>query len=285
MKDYFGYAGKICVVTGSSSGMGKVTTEILVDLGAEVYALDVNECPVEGIKKFIKTDVGNKESIDNAFKELPERIDKYFGIAGVSGKNHDTISTFTINLVGNKYITDEYLTKRLADGPEGAIVYVSSIAGAGWMGYIEEFKDICETAGWDETVELAKKRMGEAEPEEAYNFSKRAINYYAMSMLDAFGERNVRLNVIGPGLTKTALYEDFCEVGGGEEMATELLWGPMKRSAEAKDQALATVFLNSDMAPYVSGQILYVDGGWRGQIDAGIIEFDVMDGSHFSPED
>lgn len=40
MKDYLGYTGKVCVVTGAASGMGKATAEMLVDLGAMVYALD-----------------------------------------------------------------------------------------------------------------------------------------------------------------------------------------------------------------------------------------------------
>ena len=51
MKYYFGYQNKNVVVTGASSGMGKATAEMLVDLGAKVYALDWNECDVKGIKQ------------------------------------------------------------------------------------------------------------------------------------------------------------------------------------------------------------------------------------------
>lgn len=59
MKDYFGYQNKNVVVTGASSGMGKATAEMLVDLGAKVYALDWNECDVKRNKtictcRFIK---------------------------------------------------------------------------------------------------------------------------------------------------------------------------------------------------------------------------------------
>ena len=62
--------------------MGKAATEMLVDLGALVYALDCNEVEVPGITKFIKVDLGSKESIDAAFKEIPAKIDSFFGIAG-----------------------------------------------------------------------------------------------------------------------------------------------------------------------------------------------------------
>ncbi len=97
MKDYFGYNGKVCVVTGASSGMGKAAAEMLVDLGAKVYALDFNECPVEGIEKFVKMNLSDKESIDAGFEQIPEHIDSFFGIAGVSGIKTDFNTTVTID--------------------------------------------------------------------------------------------------------------------------------------------------------------------------------------------
>ena len=67
MKDYLGYAGKTVVLTGASSGMGKAVAEMLVSLGANVYALSRRVPEVEGIKNFISTDLSSKESIDQAF--------------------------------------------------------------------------------------------------------------------------------------------------------------------------------------------------------------------------
>ena len=89
MKDYFGYAGKVCVVTGAASGMGKATAEMLVDLGAKVYALDWATVNIEGIEKYICTDLSQKDSIDKAFEAIPQQIDSFFGIAGVSGAKCD----------------------------------------------------------------------------------------------------------------------------------------------------------------------------------------------------
>ena len=65
MEDYFGYTNKICVVTGASSGMGEATARMLVDLGAAVYAIDMNECKVDGITEFIKCNLANKKEIDD----------------------------------------------------------------------------------------------------------------------------------------------------------------------------------------------------------------------------
>ena len=104
MKDYFGYQNKNVVVTGASSGMGKATAEMLVDLGAKVYALDWNVCDVNGIEKYVHVDLSKKDSIDQAMKELPEHIDSFFGIAGVSGMKNDFMTTVSIDFIANKYI-------------------------------------------------------------------------------------------------------------------------------------------------------------------------------------
>lgn len=59
VKDYLGYQGKVCVITGCASGMGLAAAERLIDLGAEVYGMDIKDCKLP-MKKFIKTDLGDK---------------------------------------------------------------------------------------------------------------------------------------------------------------------------------------------------------------------------------
>ncbi|MCL2166215.1 MAG: hypothetical protein FWH49_02870, partial [Clostridiales bacterium] len=77
MKDYLNYSNALCVVTGAASGIGKATAEILVDLGADVYTLDVQNCGVPGIRQHIPVDLASKASIDLAFAALPDKIDKF----------------------------------------------------------------------------------------------------------------------------------------------------------------------------------------------------------------
>ena len=130
MKDYFGYQNKNVVVTGASSGMGKATAEMLVDLGAKVYALDWNECDVKGIRQYVHVDLSKKESIDQAMKELPSHIDSYFGIAGVSGMKNDFMTTVSIDFIANKYICEEYLIHAMSEN--GTIAFMTSTGGNGW---------------------------------------------------------------------------------------------------------------------------------------------------------
>lgn len=79
------YQNKVCVVTGAASGIGKALCEKLVALGAQVYALDRNKADIEGLSAFVETDLSDKGSIDAAFGVLPQVIDRFFGVAGLSG--------------------------------------------------------------------------------------------------------------------------------------------------------------------------------------------------------
>lgn len=62
MMDLFGYKGKVCVITGASSGIGEATAEILVDMGAKVYALNRRECSISGLTKYIRTDLSDNKA-------------------------------------------------------------------------------------------------------------------------------------------------------------------------------------------------------------------------------
>ena len=155
MKDYFGYKDKICVVTGASSGMGEATVKMLVDLGAKVYAIDINECRVDWITKFIKCDLSKKEDIDKAFLDIPEHIDSFFGIAGLSGAKTDYRTTFDCNYTANMYITLNYLKNRMSKG--GSIVYCTSTAGLEWKKFKKEQNKVVNCKTWEEVQSVTKK--------------------------------------------------------------------------------------------------------------------------------
>lgn len=155
MNDPLGYQGKTCVVTGAASGMGKATCELLIELGAEVYALDRNIVELPGSKAFLTCDLSSKQSIDEAFTAIPSHIDCFFGVAGLSGAKTDYWTTFTVNFIANKYITDTHLDKRMAAG--GAIVYVTSTGGLMWEKWKREYVKIMDCATWDEMVAFMKR--------------------------------------------------------------------------------------------------------------------------------
>lgn len=272
MKDYFGYKDQVCVVTGAASGMGKATTEMLVDLGAEVYALDLVEVTIPGIKAFIQVSLGEKDSIDNAFKQLPEKIDKFFGIAGVSGVKTDFNTTVTINFTANKYITDQYLIERITPG--GAISYIVSSGGLRWEypDIMAEYKTVVEASGWD-GMTTALNDLGKSDMPGplGYVFSKRALNYYIATLVPILGEKKVRVNGVLPAATQSGLTDEFAAMKGGMDKFLEST-GFAGRLAESHEMAQPIVFLNSNMASYISGVLLDVDFGLNILPIAGLAE-------------
>lgn len=258
MKDYLNYKDKLCVITGASSGIGLATTEILLSLGAKVYALDINPIPLNHENlTFIETDLSSKESIDNAFSKLPIRIDSFFGVAGLSGVKSNYYKTFTVNFIANKYITDFYLKNGIMQG--GTIAYVTSTAGAHWEQYTKEFEDFILANSWEEMIAILHKQAKEDTIGiMAYPLSKRAMNYYMAKTAIELGDIGIRVNALLPGSTQTGMTDEFeAEAGGNEELINET--GVAHRLATSEEMALPLVFLNSNMAGFISGLPLVVD--------------------------
>ena len=256
MKDYFGYKDKVCVVTGASSGMGKATVEMLVDLGARCYAVDLNPCDVKGITEFIKCDLSKKEEIDNLFSKLPEHIDCFFGVAGLSGSKTDYMTTFNCNHTANFYITEEYLTKRMSKGD--SIVYVTSTAGLNWKEFRKEQSKVVNAGTWEE-VERVVEPLAKISPSTfAYMYSKRCLSEYACEASVKLGKQGIRVNNVMPGSTDTGMKDEFEKMAGGEE-ALLAETGVAHRLATSEEMAGPIVFLGSSMASFISGVDLCVD--------------------------
>jgi NAD(P)-dependent dehydrogenase (short-subunit alcohol dehydrogenase family) len=268
VRDYFGYKGKKCVVTGAATGMGQAGVDMMLDLGAEVYTLDVK--PVNApVKKALTVDLSDKAAIDEAFKQLPEKFDKFFGFAGVGGVRESFALTVKVNFLANKYITDEYLTKRIHPG--GAIAYISSVGGIGWLEFQNEYKDVALAKTYEEAVKLieAKKVLQIPMPPGmlGYIFAKRALIYYSKAMVAEFGKNSIRINTISPGITQTPLLaNEWLPAFGAEGIEAGQL-GAVARYAQPYEMGQPIVFLNSDMASYISGMDVRVDYGLKAMRD------------------
>ena len=256
MKDYFGYTNKVCVVTGASSGMGKATVETLVDMGAKVYALDLNLCSVEGIEKFIECNLAKKDEIDEAFKQIPEHIDSFFGVAGLSGSKTDYRTTFDCNYTANMYITLNYLKQRMKNGD--SIVYCTSTAGLEWKKFKKEQNKVVHSKTWEEVEQVTKKIASSAPATFAYMYSKRCLSQFACEQAVEFAKLGIRINNVLPASTDTGMKQEFQDMIGSEE-ALIAQTGLAGRLAKSEEMAYPMVFLNSDMASFISGLDMVVD--------------------------
>jgi NAD(P)-dependent dehydrogenase (short-subunit alcohol dehydrogenase family) len=269
-RDLLGYEGKVCVITGASSGMGKATADLLLELGADVYALSRTDPGLPGMKQWIATDLGDRDSIDQAFAQVPKRFDCFFGVAGVSGVEHSYDETFTINFVSAKYLTDTYLINQVSDG--GAIAFMSSSSGARWArpDLVAEYQKIVDADGWDATVS-AVKDLGQSDSmgAMAYMLAKRALNYFAAAKAAQFAERDIRVNFCMPCSTLTPFVSNFLSVTGRDVGMFRASIGNGKDFARSEAMAKAIVYLNSDFAEYVSGYGLMVDYGLEAAVATG----------------
>ena len=259
MKDYFGYKDKVCVVTGAASGIGRSTVDLLLDMGAVVYAIDIKDIEIPGVKNFIAADLNSKDAIDRAFEEIPKQIDCFFGIAGVSGVKSNYYTTFTVNYIANKYITETYLKKRMDRG--ASICFDTSTAGLHWEKYSNEYYDFTVARTWTDMINALHNQAKETTLGLlAYPLSKRALNYYMAEQAVELSRRGIRVNAVLPGSTETGMIDEFSMAAGGERELIDQT-GVMGRIANPDEMAEAVVYLNSDMARFITGLPLVVDGG------------------------
>jgi NAD(P)-dependent dehydrogenase (short-subunit alcohol dehydrogenase family) len=173
----------------------------------------------------------------------------------------DFNTTVTIDLLANTYITEEYLTKRMTKGD--AIAFITSTGGFNWdrEGNKKFYLPLIEAEGWDaKKSALEAMNLNRLPGTLGYMFAKSAMNYYVAYQQSRIVEQGVRLNALLPGSTDTGMKSEFSMAAGGDEKLLQSA-GHAHRLAEPSEMGEPVVFLNSDMARFISGELLVVDFG------------------------
>jgi NAD(P)-dependent dehydrogenase (short-subunit alcohol dehydrogenase family) len=264
MNDILGYQGKKVVITGAASGMGEAAARLLVDLGAEVYALDIAPVKVS-VAEAINVDMQDPASIDAAVTALPEEIHGLFNCAGVPSPPFCAEDTLLINFVGLRYLS-ELLIPRIAEG--GGIASIASTAGMAWRPRLDKVK---EFLALDASFDAAKQWMSDNSDDcaDGYGFSKNCIIVYTLLKAKELAARNVRINCISPSPTLSGFTD---KLTGEGQMPTEVIdmFTPSNgRYATGAEMGEPLVLLNSKLASFVSGVNLPVDFGYCAEIFMG----------------
>jgi len=230
--------GKVAIVTGAASGIGKATVALFEREGATVIAADV--VASQGV---VAADAGREEDVLGLI-ELARRehggLDVFFANAGISGglasifeqSPEDWQEILRVNLIG-PFLAIKHAAPVMNERGGGSIIATASVAGI---------------------------RAGAGGP--AYSASKSGVISLVEVAATQLCGANIRVNAICPGLIETGMTQpiyDMARAAGKEEMIGHL--NPMKRGGEPIEIAKAALFLASDEASYVTGTTLSVNGG------------------------
>lgn len=248
------YDGRRAVVTGCASGIGEHVARQLTELGAEVVGLDKRP-PAFEINDFHEVDLADQGSIDAAVAAVDGHVDVLFNVAGVSSGIGNPPLVVTINFLGLRHIT-EALIPRMPAG--SSIVSVSSLAAAAYRDHLRSVAPLLNTATMREGIDWCHAHP-DALAGGGYQFSKEAIILYTMRSATVLGGRGIRINCTGPGVTETPILDQLRSAYG--QAFLDDIPKPLGRVSGPAEQASALLFLNSNAASYISGQVLWVDGG------------------------
>ncbi|MCU1466771.1 MAG: family oxidoreductase [Actinomycetia bacterium] len=264
MKSVLQYEGKRVIVTGAASGMGAATAEILVELGAEVHAIDIKKPEVTGLASFSQVDLRDPNQIEDAVAKIGKIVNGLFNCAGLPN-TFPELDVMLVNFCGLRAVT-EAVVPSMVEG--SAIACIASSAGIGWMQNIGVLFELLATPDF-----AGAKAWCEAHPKElqnAYGFSKEAINAYTAQRSFTLAAHGIRINCVNPGPTDTPMMPEFEKAVGKKYMDDFPV--PLGRHAVAEEQAWPMVFLNSPRASFVTGLQLDADGGFKGGMFTGQID-------------
>ena len=251
IRPLFQLDGKIALVTGASKGIGEAIARGLAEFGAKVVISSRKQDAVDDVAKAFRADglkatgiAANMSSIEDIHHLVDKTVETYGGLDII-------INNAAVNpVLGPIQNTDERAFDKIIE-----------VNLKGPFELCKKAYPILKQRGGGSIIHISS--IGGLTPEPGigiYSASKAAINNLTQSMAQDWGEDNIRVNAICPGLIKTkfsqALWSD-------DKILNRFLRHiPLGRAGTADDVAGLAVFLASDAAAYCSGGIYSVDGGY-----------------------
>lgn len=250
MVSSFRLDGKVAIVTGGSQGLGKAMAKSLSDAGASIVVgartVAKAEMVAEDIIKSggqamaVRLDVGDSNSVDSMVKAAIDKfgtIDILVNNAGINLRHpcvempeEDWNAVIKTNLTGT-FLCSKAVGKVLVAKKSGKVINIASLLGT-----------------------VAQPNRG------PYAATKGGVVQFTKVLALEWAPYNINVNAIGPGYVATELNTQLMEDKAVYDDITSRI--PMGRWAQPEEIGSAAVFLASDAASYITGQVLYVEGGY-----------------------
>ncbi|WP_109749615.1 coniferyl-alcohol dehydrogenase, partial [Mycolicibacterium conceptionense] len=196
----------------------------------------------------------------------PGPVDALFNVAGVSSGIGNPLLVVRINFLGTRQFT-EALDRKIPAG--GSITSVASLAASGYRENRSTTAGLIRSRSVDEGLQWCADHP-EALADGGYRLSKEATILYGMYRVADLGARGIRINCTAPGVTETPILEQLRTAYGQQYL--DSFTTPLGRNSEAAEQASVLAFLGSPAASYVTGQVIWADGGILAQREAALVD-------------
>lgn len=244
--------GKVFVVTGGASGIGKATVQKLLKLSATVHSIDKSDQkPDVGehtgrLHSYPGIDIGARDSVKSVFATIAQRNATLNGLVNCAGilrttplsedGDADFETLWKVNVRGTWNVGTEFhrYTKKAPENanPHEPVLETAAIVNFASMAGLQSFPGMS-----------------------GYVASKHAVVGLTKSMAQEWGPKGTRVNCIAPGMVLTPMSKPAYD-------ASQPLLSVMKQALEPEEVADTAVYLLSDAASGVVGQTIQVNGGW-----------------------
>jgi len=248
-----GIKDKVAIVTGGAGGIGSAICRRFGEEGAKVAVFDINREAAEAVAADIRAKGGNAQAFAVDLTSQDSVITAVTAAEQALGPTDVLVNNAGWDKIGNFLSTDKPLwDKIVAINLYGALYMHHAVA----KGMVER--------GSGRIVNIASDAgRGGSSGEAVYSFCKGGLIAFSKTMARELARQQISVNVVCPGPTDTPLLDDICGEGErGEKLRTAFTRAvPFGRLGQPDDLPGAIVFLSSDDASFITGQVVSVSGG------------------------